>query len=532
MALDFGKLNFSVSFNPTSAFPLDARSYFESLTSAQAAAASAQEAGDSTTTYYYGQTIAVVESGTATLYVIQPNKTLAAVGGEISINENVFTFDESGNLDLYAFADAVSGAQLTKGSDGKISWVKPDTTTVEGLSTAVAALEQTVGDSSSGLVKDVADNSTAIESLTSVVGNAEAGLVKDVADNTAAISTIETTLADKANIDDVYTKSQVDGLVSSTFTYKGTVQNYAALPTTDNKIGDVYNIEESTLASGIRAGDNVAWNGTSWDVLAGFIDLSEYATTEDLAEKVDKVEGKQLSTEDFTTALKTKLEGVAEGATAVIVENVLTSTSTTNALSAAQGKALKDQIDAIDLSDYALKTELPGIAGENLGLVKNGGNVVIGEDGTLNFTESEDYISSVDTTQFTVSAGQLTLNNLAISKVTGLTEALADKVDVEEGKGLSTNDFTNEYKAQLDSFISEPAITEVQVGGVPLTPSNGMVNIPAATASVLGAVLSSTAENSVVVATNGTMSVNSLNVNKLVQTADESLILNGGSASI
>jgi hypothetical protein len=34
MALDFGKLEFSVSFNPTSAFPLDARSYFESLESA------------------------------------------------------------------------------------------------------------------------------------------------------------------------------------------------------------------------------------------------------------------------------------------------------------------------------------------------------------------------------------------------------------------------------------------------------------------------------------------------------------------
>ena len=41
MALNFGKLNFSTSFNPTSAFPIDARQYFESLTSAQAAAATA-----------------------------------------------------------------------------------------------------------------------------------------------------------------------------------------------------------------------------------------------------------------------------------------------------------------------------------------------------------------------------------------------------------------------------------------------------------------------------------------------------------
>ena len=39
---------------------------------------------------------------------------------------------------------------------------------------------------------------------------------------------------------------------------------------------------------------------------------------------------------------KTKLEGIATGATKNVVENVLTSTSTTNALSAAQGKALND----------------------------------------------------------------------------------------------------------------------------------------------------------------------------------------------
>ena len=36
-----------------------------------------------------------------------------------------------------------------------------------------------------------------------------------------------------------------------------------------------------------------------------------------IGNKVDKVEGKGLSTEDFTTALKTKLEGIADGATKV-----------------------------------------------------------------------------------------------------------------------------------------------------------------------------------------------------------------------
>ena len=165
MALDFGKLDFAVAFNRQTAFPLDARSYFESLESATAAAATAQAAGSSETTYYFGQTIAVVENSKATLYVIQPDKTLKEVGGNILINENVFTKDANGVLNLLGFADAVGGAQLVKTEDGKVSWVKPDTTTVEGLSTAIESLKTTVGDDTKGLVKQVNDNKAAIARL-------------------------------------------------------------------------------------------------------------------------------------------------------------------------------------------------------------------------------------------------------------------------------------------------------------------------------------------------------------------------------
>jgi hypothetical protein len=50
------------------------------------------------------------------------------------------------------------------------------------------------------------------------------------------------------------------------------------------------------------------------------------------------------SVNDFTNDLKSKLEGIAGGATNVTVENSLTSSSTVNALSAAQGKALADTL--------------------------------------------------------------------------------------------------------------------------------------------------------------------------------------------
>lgn len=165
MAMTFGTLDFAVAFNRQTAFPLDAKSYFESLEAAQTAAASAQEAGSSETTYYYGQQIAVVESGKATLYVIQPDKTLKEVGGNILIDENAFVKGEDGKLSLLGFADAVGGAQLVKTEDGKVSWVKPDTTTVEGLSTAIESLKTVVGDDKSGLVKQVADNKAAIDTL-------------------------------------------------------------------------------------------------------------------------------------------------------------------------------------------------------------------------------------------------------------------------------------------------------------------------------------------------------------------------------
>lgn len=120
--------------------------------------------------------------------------------------------------------------------------------------------------------------------------------------------------------------------------------------------------------------------------------------------KVDKVEGKELSSNDFTDAYKTKLDGIAAQAnkyvlptataeiiggvkvganisysngtislskanvtsalgytpptadTKVTINNTLTSTSTTEALAAAQGKVLKDLIDALTTRVAALET--------------------------------------------------------------------------------------------------------------------------------------------------------------------------------
>lgn len=73
-----------------------------------------------------------------------------------------------------------------------------------------------------------------------------------------------------------------------------------------------------------------------------------FATTiaTQMGNKVDKVEGKGLSTNDYTTEEKTKLAGIADGANKTTIVNNLTTTAVGSALDAAQGKALNDKIVA------------------------------------------------------------------------------------------------------------------------------------------------------------------------------------------
>lgn len=77
---EFGKLDFAVSLNPTSGFPMDARTYFTSYDEAVSAAATAEEVGSTNTKYYYGMRITVVQNGVAKHYTITPSKTLQEDG--------------------------------------------------------------------------------------------------------------------------------------------------------------------------------------------------------------------------------------------------------------------------------------------------------------------------------------------------------------------------------------------------------------------------------------------------------------------
>ena len=69
-------------------------------------------------------------------------------------------------------------------------------------------------------------------------------------------------------ITDAYTKTEIDNKVASVYKYKGSVATYAALPSTGQVVGDVYNVEEN--------GANYAWDGSTWDKLGETIDFSPY----------------------------------------------------------------------------------------------------------------------------------------------------------------------------------------------------------------------------------------------------------------
>ena len=65
--------------------------------------------------------------------------------------------------------------------------------------------------------------------------------------------------------------------LTTVYQYKGSVATYTYLPTTGQKVGDVWNVETADPDHGIKAGDNVAWDGAQWDILGGNHDLSGYA---------------------------------------------------------------------------------------------------------------------------------------------------------------------------------------------------------------------------------------------------------------
>ena len=101
----------------------------------------------------------------------------------------------------------------------------------------------------------------------------------------------------------------------------------SALPTTNIKkhiylVKDTDGVTQNQYEEYIYTGDTSAtYDASKWEKLGDFratVDLADYAKTANvnaaLAKKVDMVSGKGLSTNDFTAAYKSKLDGIAANA--------------------------------------------------------------------------------------------------------------------------------------------------------------------------------------------------------------------------
>lgn len=220
-----------------------------------------------------------------------------------------------------------------------------------------------------------------------------------------------------------------------------------------------------------------------------------------LSNKVDKVTGKGLSTNDFTNELKAKLAGIETSAQKNKIEVIkdaggqvipinngevrLPASATVDAYTKAEANAKfveKENNKVLSSNDFTneLKTKLEGVA--------NNANKNIQADWNEANTDSDAFIKNKPT----IPAGSVlytatgTHTDGAIDQKT-TTDELNKKVDKEAGKTLTSNDFTTELKDKLtaiEAFAQVNKIEEIKTAdGVALTITDKSVTLPATTAT-------------------------------------------------
>ena len=185
--------------------------------------------------------------------------------------------------------------------------------------------------------------------------------------------------------------------------------------------------------------------------------------------KVDKVTGKGLSTNDYTTAEKDKLASIENGANKTVVDTALNSTSA-NPL---QNKAIYTKFNSIQsdidnkvpssrsINGKALTADIT-LSASDVGALPN--TTVIP---SINGLATETYVNNkvasiVDSAPATLD----TLNELAAALgddpnfATTVATQIGNKVDKVDGKGLSTNDYTTAEKNKLSGIAAKAEVNQ------------------------------------------------------------------------
>lgn len=460
----------------------------------------------------------------------------------------------------------------------ELAWYEPSTETIEGVSSKVAAVDSkvnTVADVAASnkeqidgvkndlfgeggtkadpkegsLGKDLAD-------VIAAVGGADSGLTKSLADLT-------TEVGKKANAADVYTKTQTDTKIGEAVAAQGHMKAQVVEGTaqmTENNV--LYLVKDDTVTGVDQYNEYILIDGTPTLIGSTSTDLSGYAKTADQKVITDALSGRidTLEAIDHNTyALKTETVAKTDYDTKIgEIETEL-------------GKKLV----AADLADYAKTVDVNSTIDTKISTVI-GTKPTRGEDG--NYTGATGIYTDIyikdevtkliaDITGGESAADVLaslnaykTTNNARVQAVEDQlpTFAKADLVYTKEdidGKITTINDTVGGINTRLETAetklgtiqdnAQENVIEKIIYGTQELTPVGKTVTITpkelaVATADVLGGVKSVVrtndegavvaAQNTIEVAATGVMTVNSLNVNRLVQDAGDVLVLNGGNA--
>lgn len=595
MATNFGKLNFSTSFNPTSAFPIDARTYFESLVSAQEAAATAEEAGSANTTYYYGQILVVNEGGSVAAYQITPAKALQKLASTTASGDLAHDV-----LELQGKVSALEGNVSTLSSglsslSGTVTTLSESLATVSGnvttLSSQLGTLSETVGTLSTGLSTVSSGLSTLSGTVSTLSGKVDANetaistLSGKVSANETAISglTGRVTTAE-SDIDDLqakitgltgamHFKGVVEALPEDLSTYEpGDVilfgkKEYVCVDNDGTKewheLGDEGSHLTKTEAETIYVKKEFNLNGhtlsgtslslTAADVGADASGAAEGVKTElngkitTLSGRVDQLETDKVVASDITDAINAlDVAAVAVGAG-----------ETVKSISETDGKiAVEKQ------SIQVAQSQVTGLEGA---LAGKQDTIIVSGNGLLTISEG---VFGVDTNAYATTSSvessiSTAIDNLDLANTyLGLhakadTAANADKVANKLTIGTKEFDGSAEVTvtaADLGALTAIPQATAEALGGIKLGHAEtateravvldgegkAYVNVPAAVAYSAGAGLT-LSDNTFAIGT-GSVTVAmlaggitddklvSLDVQKLTQKEEDTLIIDGGTA--
>ena len=510
MAMEFGKLNFAVGFNRTSAFPLDANSYFESYAAAAAAVKGAAEVGSSDSAYYLGQLIIINDktedankgiglyqitgvAGAATLTPFGKATTADELGQQVSALQSQVT-EINGKLIL---ADAAHDGFISKGDFTKLQSVAQgaqanviESVKVNGQALTPVNKAVNIDLSAYAKSKDVQAGYVAKVEGKGLSTNDYDATAKGIVDGiTAKVEAVD------AKFDNYYNKQQVEDKIAGkktayVFTNKTDplfVQAYGKKGSfvvgdniyfTDKKVNDMW-VSAVLETAGTFEGKEgaAACYYTFANLEVDHPDLSGYATLDELTKEINAEKRSRIDADNALedkVALKADASALnaAEKRIAVIEKDYLKTADKTDLESAIALKADNSALQTTNLAVEALEGKV-GTAGE--GQTGTLFELIAGE-ATARKAADDGLAARVatlegakvkvdDTTIQRDSNDVISVKAVPQEKVTGLVAALDSKVDKVEGSRLMTEDEGTKL-AGIAAGAQVNVIERVQFNGV------------------------------------------------------------------